>query len=485
MRYSITGIVTCVLFLLCGSITALADQVSSEELTEIKELLAEQAEMIRALKSRVEELEGEATPTSAAAPTPPTQKIETAETGMPPSPTEEAEEAVRLGHRAPVIYRHTMNDRQSAAARAGDYTLDPSYRGFIPVPNTAVMIKFNAKPRVDFMGDTGNPGTDFRFVPAKFPASSDDGWQFSGNANGSQIIVDVRAPSVKGTPRFYYQNDFFGSNDSHMNYRLQHLYGEYAGFLTGFTFGVFEDPDAWPNTVDYEGPNSVIFARRAVLQYKREIFKNWVLTLGLENPDIFVDTTGDTGADQRSRAPDGGFAISWAPGELGHLRMSTIFRSIAVDGEDFSNDDVFGWGINASGNLKLTSKDNAQFWFVYGEGVGGMGNDTSFVDSDAAFKASGNLEALEYWSTMIALTHQWSPQWSSTLTHGYVNLENTAMQAGGAYHESHYGSINIVYQMFKRLRVGIEGLYGYKEVNDGRDNDIFRIQAGAAFSLFD
>ena len=43
---------------------------------------------------------------------------------------------------------------------------------------------------------------------------------------------------MKGTPRFYYQNDFFGSNDSHMNYRLQHLYGEYAGFLTGFTFGV-------------------------------------------------------------------------------------------------------------------------------------------------------------------------------------------------------------------------------------------------------
>ena len=114
-----------------------------------------------------------------------------------------------------------------------------------------------------------------------------------------------------------------------------------------------------------------------------------------------------------------------------------------------------------------------------------MGNDTSFNNSDAAFRSPGNLEALEYWSTMVGLTHQWSPQWSTTLTHGYVNLENTAMQSGNAYHESHYGSINLVYQMFRRLRVGIEGLYGYKEVNDGRDNDIFRIQVGAAIALFD
>jgi hypothetical protein len=188
-------------------------------------------------------------------------------------PLEEVEEAIRLGHREPVIYRHALSDRQSAVARAGDYTVDPDYRGFIPIPNTALLIKFNAKPRVDFVGDTGNPGTDFRFVPAKFPASSDDGWQSSANANGSQMIVDVRAPSVKGTLRFYYQKDFFGFNTIIMNYRLQHLYGDYASFLTGFTFGVFEDWDAWPNTVDYEGPNSVVFARRAVAQYKREIFK--------------------------------------------------------------------------------------------------------------------------------------------------------------------------------------------------------------------
>ncbi len=495
MRLSMPPIVVLTLFLIGGAPPIFAQAAPGDELGEIKQILTEQERTIRVLKDRVAELEGEATPPVAAAADPSGEEADGAEPGEDGSSVEgveEVEEQIRLGRRAPVVYRHSMNDRQAAAARAGDYTLDPTYRGFIPVPNTAIMMKINAKPRVDFIGDTGDPGTDFRFVPSKFPASNEDGWQFGANANGSQLILDVRAPSVKGTPRFYYQNDFFGSNDNHMNYRLQHLYGEVGGFLTGFTFGVFEDPDAWPSTVDYEGPNSVIFARRAVAQYQSMIAEDWELTLSIEGPDVAVDPTGDENANDRSRAPDGGFALRWTPGDLGHIRLATIVRSIGVNGggasaagNNFDDDDVIGWGINTSGNLHLSDRDNLQFWFVYGEGIGGMGNDTSFLNSDAAYKSSGNLEALEYWSTMVALTHDWSPRWSSTLTHGYVNLDNTDAQDRDFYHASHYASANLVYQMFTRMRIGVEGLYGRVKVNSGNENDIFRIQAGISFAIFD
>jgi len=177
-----------------------------------------------------------------------------AASGEVPSPLEEAERKI-YGKRYPVVFRDALNDRQTPAARPSDYTMDPDYRGFILVPHTVVMLKLNAKPRVDFIADSANPGTEFRFVPALFPPSTNgavagvqpqSGWQFGANANGSQLVMDVQAPSIEGTPRFYYQNDFFGSNTNPMNYRLQHLYGEYAGILAGFTYGVFEDPDAWP-----------------------------------------------------------------------------------------------------------------------------------------------------------------------------------------------------------------------------------------------
>jgi hypothetical protein len=167
------------------------------------------------------------------------------------------------------------------------------------------------------------------------------------------------------------------------------------------------------------------------------------------------------------------------------MQFSSIFRSIGVDGDTFDNDDVFGWGVNLAGSLKLTSKDSLQFWFVYGQGVGGMGNDTSFVDSDAAFDANGSLVALEYWSTMAAITHRWTPRWRSTATYGYVNLENTEMQLDTAFRLSHYASANLMYQIFKRLNIGLEGLYGYKEVRSGADSSVYRIQLGLAFSIFD
>src|SRR4051812_33141307 len=60
------------------------------------------------------------------------------------------------GQASPVQPRGNLNDQQDAAPRPNNLTVDPKYRGFIPVPNTPVMIKFNAKPRVDMTMDNRN-----------------------------------------------------------------------------------------------------------------------------------------------------------------------------------------------------------------------------------------------------------------------------------------------------------------------------------------
>jgi hypothetical protein len=263
--------------------------------------------------------------------------------------------------------------------------------------------------------------------------------------------------------------------------------------LAGFTYGLFEDHDAWPDTVDYEAPNSVIFARRALVHYKRALGDDWQLTLGLENPDAYIDVSGapldsdgETGAIGRNQAPDGGFNVRWTPrGIVDHMQFSTIFRGLGIDGLTVEDQSVFAWGINLSASLNFGQNDSAQFWFVYGDGVGGMGNDTSFLDSDAAIDVNGVLHTLQYGSALGAFTHHWTPRWRSTITYGYVNLENVPGQAVTAYHQSHYGSVNVIYQIFKRLSIGLEGLGGHKEVFDGRSATIYRIQLGVSFAVFD
>src|SRR5580765_3393649 len=48
------------------------------------------------------------------------------------------------GRASEVKQRPAMDDQQESAPRPNDLTLDPKYRGFVPIPNTPVLIKFNA-----------------------------------------------------------------------------------------------------------------------------------------------------------------------------------------------------------------------------------------------------------------------------------------------------------------------------------------------------
>lgn len=46
--------------------------------------------------------------------------------------------------------------------------------------------------------------------------------------------------------------------------------------------------------------------------------------------------------------------------------------------------------------------------------------------------------------------------------------------------------MNLVYQVLKRLSVGVEGLYGLREVKSGDStDDVLRVDVGMVYSLFD
>jgi hypothetical protein len=184
--------------------------------------------------------------------------------------------------------------------------------------------------------------------------------------------------------------------------------------------------------------------------------------------------------------PDLGFNTRYEKEGLGHLQFSTMFRDIGAKDALGQDHHAFGWGVNLSANIDVTEKDYLQLLGVYGHGVGGMGNDTSFLNSDAAFKSTGELEALPYWSIATGFTHRWSDQFRSTVTYGYVNLDTSSGQVPTFYHFSHYASANLIWQLRKRLSVGLEGLYGFKEAANGvNSDDHWRIQLGMVYSLFD
>src|SRR3974390_41585 len=149
------------------------------------------------------------------------------------------------------------------------------------------------------------------------------------NAKGSTLIMDVRAPDIPGNFRFYYANDFFGSGSAAMNYRLKQLYGDFYNVTAGFTYSIFEDPDVWPDTVDFEGPNSAIFARQPTVRYMLPLNDQWQLNFGIQQPSSDIDNTGaNASASPNNQAPDGGFNIRWEDPKWGHVQFATLLRDI-------------------------------------------------------------------------------------------------------------------------------------------------------------
>lgn len=455
-------------FLLLGALRVPAVAAAADQ--EIEALKAQ----IQVLMERVNELEKAR---SAPAPTAPPADSHAAVT--PPESDAEA---------SPVTARDAFNDQQQAAPRADDFTLDPKHRGFIGVPNTPVLIKFNAKPRVDMTYDNQNAGDDNRFITARLPVDGDpqkgaDG-AFNINAKGSQLRLDVRAPSVAGSPRFYYENDFYGSGGGEFPYRVRHLYGEIHNVIVGQTYSVFEDPDVWPDTIDYEGPNSAIFARRPLIRYQHGFNDEWQANVSIEQPESEIDSSFDPDASGQNEAPAGGLNARWERAGVGHVQLATILRDLGVRGPITGDQNALGWGLNLSGGFDTYGRDTMQLQLTYGEGIFRFMND-DFQNLDAAFDASGDLEPLATFGAMFGYTHHWSEELRSTMSYGFLTVDNAASQTGDAYHETHYGSLNLVWQLRKRLSVGFEALYGRKETADGSDGDAFRSQLGLAYSIFD
>jgi hypothetical protein len=307
-------------------------------------------------------------------------------------------------------------------------------------------------------------------------------------AKGSQLSIDVRAPELPGNFRFFYNNDFFGGG-SGMAYRLRHLYGQFYNITAGFTFSVFEDPDVWPDTVDFEGPNSAIFARQPTVRYMIPLNENWQVNLGIQQPSSDIDggpaTSPFTGATANNQAPDGGFNIRWEDSQVGHVQFAMILRDLgAKDPGVVSDQNVIGWGMNLATVINVLERDSMQGQLTFGNGIFHFIND-NFVNGDAAYNQSGSLRALQVWGAMGGYTHHWSEALRSTATFGYVDLQNQETQGPDAYHQTYYTSANVVWQLRKHLSIGLEGLYGKKVAQNGDHGDDFRVQLGLVYSLFD
>ena len=474
------------LVLLVGAFVSKNASAQSEAPTQNVSELRKQLDDLRAqmgkMQAQLDALESSKSETSTAPPAASNaQETGAIQTTAPLHPPVSSSEQIG---KATATYTEFSEDNV-AAARYDNVPLDPKYQGFFRLPGTQTILKIGGYFKTDFMEDLKPAGNADAFVPSSIPVPS---IVSVNNANVSirptRLSLDFRIPTTKvGEVRFYVEGDFFGSSST--TPRLRHAYAQVRNFLVGQTFSNFMDPDAFPDTLDFQGPNGMVSIRNPQLRYGFALSPKTTLYVSVEKPSSDVIFKTPQFSDQpNAPAPDGAIRLR-QEFERGHIQVAGVFRSIAAFLPDGRTGNVFGWGVNASAGVKTFGKDNVIFAVAAGHGISRYLQDTSGlgIDAEPASGVTPHLEATPAVGVEAAYQHYWLKTLRSSAVYSYAAVNNTDLAAATTYNHGTYTGANLIWNPYGSLNMGAEFLYGWVMEQNHASANAPRIQFSVKYSF--
>jgi len=336
--------------------------------------------------------------------------------------------------------------------------------------------------------------------PTKLPAFAnefgEDGEYFAG-VRQTRFGVKSSTPTRLGDVKTQLEFELFGTgvDAGQTTVRLRHAYGELGAFGAGQTWSPFMDIDVFPNSIEYWGPNGMVFFRNVQLRWM-PIRGDTRLTFALERPGASADQ-GDY-ADRielETIAPN--FPYPDLSGEFrlgrdwGYVELAGIVRWIEwedqlADQFELSGDEI-GWGVNLSSNIKL-GKNTLRLQVVYGEGIENYMNDApadigirnNFSDPRRPIVG----EVLPVLGLVAFIDINWSEKMSTSLGYSMVDIDNTDGQAANAFNRGDYALVNLLFTPVKDVLFGPELQYARREnFRDGFTADDFRVQFSVKYNF--
>ena len=408
-----------------------------------------------------------------------------------PAPSPPATAEVKPSSRSHIPDYQNFTEQQSSAPRPNNDPLVTDTKGFLPIPGTLSMIRFGGVARVDAIenfSDSGNPND---FTPSSMPVRGQPGFggpdQFGLQGKGTRLSFELRRPlPTEGDLKIYYENDFYGDASSPaMSYRLRHFYGQGENVLVGQTYTAFMNVDAWPDILDYQGPNANVNLRLPQIRFIATLSEHEHMNFSFEQPTSQIATSNagfPTGASTLNRCPD--FAMNYRyESSGGHLQIAGLARSLAYDAPAGQGQSVFGWGLNFSGAINLPGRDKLSGQMAYGEGMARYIKDTAGLNLDAGLNGQGRLKAIPVFAPMIGYTHKWTETWRTTVAYGYVRVDALAPMGPLALKCTQYAGLNLIWQPTRSARMGLEYLCGRKETQGGSTGTANRISFVMKYDL--
>ena len=162
----------------------------------------------------------------------------------------------------------------------------PHCAGFFHLPGTSTYMKFGGFVKADLFYDLNYAGTYYgAYVPSSFPSSTTP---HSENSTVSMRPTRFTWETRQGTldnsekeVKVYFEFDFLSNYDRN-SIRLRQFYGQYKNFLAGQAWSAFSDPDAFPDTLEFEGPPGIIALRNPQFRYTQPLNKHHSIGVSVE-----------------------------------------------------------------------------------------------------------------------------------------------------------------------------------------------------------
>jgi hypothetical protein len=315
----------------------------------------------------------------------------------------------------------------------------------------------------------------------------------------SRFGVRGNLPTSQGMIKTVFEFDLFGVgvDAGQTTMRLRHAYGEWGNWLGGQTHSLFMDIDVFPNTIDYWGPNGMVFLRNPQIRWTPlngdqrlafaiEFAANDidVGTFNREIEDLGVDVNGVT------RMPD--FTSQYRlTGDWGHFQVGGILRMIGYEtlgdpppADNEPRQEFAAWGINLSTNIKFFDRDRLIGSFVIGEGIASYMNDggVDLAPTQPSPLPPG-VATVPLRGYVLYYDHHWSDRWSSSFGGSMTEVNNLGGQGPDAFKRGLYSSANLLYVPTENVLCGIEYLWGRLENFGGASGEDNRIQISFKYSF--
>lgn len=357
-----------------------------------------------------------------------------------------------------------------------------NHRSTFNIPGTETDVAFGGYVKLDMLYDFDyDLGEITDPLRAGNPDNATNG-KTSFTAQESRLNFRTQTRTEQGTVSTYVEGHFAPDN----KFNLRHAYGEYGPFLAGKTWTNFMHFLGTPRILKLGGPIGYATGRPEQVRYTHQAGAN-TFAVSLENADQFSVSPVGGEVETETELPDLTLRYQYKR----YFGISGLVRKFssneATSGMD---EDATAYGLAAQGALPLGDSTTLKGNVLVGTGLGNYLDyvppaGARFRSPDAFLDTDGSLETVDMRSYGMSLEQRWNADWSSAIGTSVVNQDLPDDVAGfqNLADTVQYSYANLIWDVNRRLAVGIEYQYTDIEQVSGDEVDASRLQASAQFQF--